>query len=240
MNVSLDRFCKVHTETAPVWNGDGDFVCPQCTIKEVFAVNEDQTGDLDKHDFVGKYFQMDPETDNLLFDGSYLRDGMIVLAGDSSMRAEIRSREMPGEILEQALTHNRWCEVEHVVFSNSDVSFIAIYEDGTKKKRAHLRGLSWYVKIDSIADNEDPPDEEVFAPRYKRLFGKSDDGSVSINKHYPTEEETEPRYKYAKLHQIVKNAMSQQARWDDDLNGGPPLMQTVEDEAVNEIAKLYS
>lgn len=114
--------------------------------------------------FVPRDFVMDPEDDDLLFDGTHLKPGMVVLLEDSSLRgdpAEAINRYNKVRILESA----RWCTVllvnvrpryEHDQYGSVIgpmsplVEFLAEYPDGTKAKRSYDASYAWYVKKFSI------------------------------------------------------------------------------------------
>lgn len=114
--------------------------------------------------FVDKHFVMDPRFDDLLFDGTELREGMIVLIEDSLMRATVPVDEDSWDY-DRALECNRWCTVGRIKItprygrnemgdavgeSSPLVSFIAIYPDGTKRKRQYDASYSWIVKKDTM------------------------------------------------------------------------------------------
>ena len=113
--------------------------------------------------FVDKFYEMDPQFEDLLPDGTYLQDGMVVLVEDSFIRAD-PSNDNKYEI-ERARETNRWATVSHIkvmkrwehddmgrVLGESSplVSFVATYGDGTKKKRSYDASYAWIVKLDSM------------------------------------------------------------------------------------------
>lgn len=115
--------------------------------------------------FVDKYYDMDPQFEDLLPDGTYLQDGMVVLLEDSMLRADPSRAENVHEI-ERAKEANRWATVSHVKVTkrwahneHGDalgetsplVSFVATYGDGTKKKRSYDASYAWIVKLDSMS-----------------------------------------------------------------------------------------
>lgn len=99
--------------------------------------------------FVPKYYEMDPATEDLLFDGRYLQDGMVILMGEPSVRAEILE-QMEDEEIEIAKRFNRWMSISHVTWFGNSVAFLAHFPDGTKKKIVTGVHMPWLVKIDSL------------------------------------------------------------------------------------------
>lgn len=108
-------------------------------------------------EFVSKFYGMDPEVDDLLPDGTYLRNGMVVLVEDPLIRAD---EERAGDRWERPrlLECNRWCEVScltviprHGMGTSSPlVSFVGVYPDGTKRKRQYDASYAWLVRRFSI------------------------------------------------------------------------------------------
>jgi hypothetical protein len=104
-------------------------------------------------EFVEKYYQMDPAEEDLLFDGTELRDGMIVLIEDDRYReggTADRHEKLRGESLKQLNKYNRWAMVEHLRLVGNVVEFIGVFEDGRKAKFSHEAEVAWYVKNHSI------------------------------------------------------------------------------------------
>lgn len=103
---------------------------------------------IDYGQFVEKYYVMDPKLEDLLFDGTELRDGMIVLVGDSSFREEITDG-LRGYKLEIAMERNRYCKISRVgrTFKNDqwNVVFLGEYVDGTKRKVVIAEDMPWIV-----------------------------------------------------------------------------------------------
>lgn len=120
--------------------------------------------DIDIAQLVPQFFVMDPSTEDLLPNGDHLVDGMIVLIEDHMARSNLRRLENGNPITgemdsyegNRALECNRWCTVTNLELHpyRGDmgrlVSFIAVYEDGTKRKRTYNRDYAWFVKLDSI------------------------------------------------------------------------------------------
>jgi len=113
---------------------------------------------IDMTQFVPKYFEMDPKTDDLLRKGSMLEDGMVVLLEMPALRVDIVSEDgqplstyYNPETREQALRYNRWVTVSDLGWADGDMcSFIGVYHDGTKKKIEAPNDFAWYVKKNSL------------------------------------------------------------------------------------------
>lgn len=99
--------------------------------------------------FVDKYYEMDPVTEDLLDNGSLVVDGMKVLIEDPQFRAEITNIMKPEQISKARMT-NRWATVEQSKVRDRILSFVAVYGDGIKRKVVHPVDLAWLAKKDSI------------------------------------------------------------------------------------------
>lgn len=136
-------------------------------------------------EFVPRYYEMDPETEEYLPSGAMLRDGMVVLNADPERRAEIRNKMTEREIY-RARTANRWAKIESYrvpsspldgVLPSSIKRFVATYEDGTKRRFDAETDQAWLVKKDSI------PEEPKLSKKTVTLhaeYGKSDEVSFTI------------------------------------------------------------
>lgn len=115
---------------------------------------------IDLSQFVPKNFEMDPELHDLLPNGRALRNGMVVLIEEEAQRQNLELvKKNPSMGLPQALRWNRWMTVSNVEFPGeseilTDVTFVATYDDGTKKKIAKGVMQAWYVQLDSIPEDE--------------------------------------------------------------------------------------
>lgn len=109
-------------------------------------------GEIDLSQFVDQYYRMDPETEDLFY-GSELMDGMRVLTASFRDRADLRYADKGKGDAELALKRNRWCTVSKYRTDDTEVSFIGIYDDGTKIIHTHSVTHGWLVKLDSIPDN---------------------------------------------------------------------------------------
>lgn len=99
--------------------------------------------------FVDKYYEMDPETEDVLDNGSLVIDGMKVLLEDPAFRQKIHEDMAPYEISAARVT-NRWATVENRKLIGANISFIAVYGDGIKRKVSLAVEHAWIVKKDSI------------------------------------------------------------------------------------------
>lgn len=113
--------------------------------------------------FVPKYYTMDPEREDLLPNGTHLRNGMQVLVESSNFRSSLAYIDTQAGELDRALKYNRWCTVSDVealeVEGTKSVSFIAKYEDGTKRQMVRSVWCAWYVRIDTIPEKDELTDE---------------------------------------------------------------------------------
>lgn len=137
--------------------------------------------------FVPKFYAMDSKTDDLLPYGTQLENGMIVLIDSSKQRVDT-SREMEPWEEERALECNRWATITdlEVINSGCSIRFIAVYEDGSKRKREHAINVSWLVKLHSFPEVER-------ADRYSKIYPVVLSSLVIENKG----ETSESRYKNA-------------------------------------------
>jgi hypothetical protein len=110
-----------------------------------------------------RFYMTDPKTDVLLFDGSKLENGMLVMTAEPQMRGKTPidplqvGKDSLASWLYQAKVYNRWCYVSdlRIVEDLEDnrkrrVAFIGIYEDGVQVKRDHDLGNAWIVKKSSM------------------------------------------------------------------------------------------
>lgn len=121
---------------------------------------------------VPKIYTMDPKTEDMLSNGMRLRTGMKVLLAPSNLRERPEEAEtLKDWQLERLQTNNRWCTVvEPPTFNNRNntISFVGLYEDGTKHKRTYVADYAWLVKKDSLPDPV--AEEEKEAQRYNKVY----------------------------------------------------------------------
>lgn len=94
---------------------------------------------------VGKYYRMDPNEDGILFDGTEVKAGMIVLV--ESQKHRLENEEDP-----DYKTINAWCEVSQPTIRNGVLKFIGTYADGWQTVRAYAVNYAWLVKKDSFPE----------------------------------------------------------------------------------------
>lgn len=105
-------------------------------------------------EIVDKFYTLNRETEILFADGTWLMDGMVVLAGSPDDRY---MSDMPTSARYFLNMANRWCEVSFVQTWFRDdgvtlqfITFIATYADGTQLPRKEAAWKSWIVKRDSL------------------------------------------------------------------------------------------
>lgn len=141
------------------------------------------------NEYTPAHFAMNPETEDLLPDGTYLREGMVVLiegnivSGNPERLAKM-TEDDPGYSYEKARCDesNRWAKVTHLklrsMYDSNDqlVTFIAVYADGTKRKRTYNESYAWFVKLDSIPEEESAPvvNPQETIVEYSILFPEHD------------------------------------------------------------------
>lgn len=112
-------------------------------------------------EFVDKYYEMDPQTEDLLPDATFLRDGMVVLIGTSGSRLGLKDLRTEGD-KEMHRIRNRWARIQHISFRpmvvGQRIEFIATYAGGIKKQVSYDASTAWLVKLDSM------PPSVVFVP----------------------------------------------------------------------------
>jgi len=109
--------------------------------------------------FVPKFYVMNPKTEQVLPNGTMLRNGMSVLIEDSNLRVNVAKEDAETWKVYRALQTNRWCRVDHVrVYVSSEgtqmVDFLGEYDDGTAFKRSYSTNYGWIVKLDSISTDQ--------------------------------------------------------------------------------------
>lgn len=131
---------------------DPEFVVRETPDGVEYSTVGEMTGRTNKHwfkktpsEFVAQYFEMDPATDDLLFGGTLLTNGMEVLIEDDSKRGDILSH---GSNANDATLrkYNRWAVVSEYQRFSTTIAFIGIFEDGSKKKFSENITDAWYVK----------------------------------------------------------------------------------------------
>lgn len=118
--------------------------------------------------YVSKYYEMDPETDDLIANGEQLENGMRVICEDPDPKNDLDTMQSGdrqwwniGITRERANRWNRWMTVSEVIPGDEITEFVGVYDDGTKKKFNVASLVGWYVKKDSLETVRQA--EEAFA-----------------------------------------------------------------------------
>lgn len=106
--------------------------------------------------FVGKFYPFNKDTEEVLARGTHLRNGMVVLIEDEMLRGDLACAYSSAYDMNRILTANRWCTVTEVYINvpSDVVEFVAVYEDGDKRKRMYGASYAWLVKKDSLPKPE--------------------------------------------------------------------------------------
>lgn len=124
-------------------------------------------------------YEMNPDEDDILFDGSKLRNGMVVLVESASLRDyECLCADENCASKVRQRTQARWARVSEVklapsIYSDVFVEFIAIYGDRVKKKRTVPLTLSWIVKKNSLPKEMQESRENLHRSHTVRVFGET-------------------------------------------------------------------
>lgn len=121
---------------------------------------------IDMTQFVPKWFEMDPKTDDLIRSGRFLEDGMVVLLEVPDYRLDLEEsggaveRRTNPAMVAQALKWNRWVTVSDPGYAGDELcAFVGVYADGTKKSIEVPDRLAWYVKKKSMPPTADEIDD---------------------------------------------------------------------------------
>jgi hypothetical protein len=102
--------------------------------------------------FITVDYLLDPATENILFTGDELKEGMVVLI-EGTIHRSYNGEPLPNLTPHQRrdiLTCARWCKIETLAVRGGYARFIGIYADGSKCVRVYPSYESWIVKLDSI------------------------------------------------------------------------------------------
>lgn len=148
-------YCVVHS-CGPLSRDSDTWICPRCDIENANKTSmnaaQGETSVDNQYQLVDTDYMMNPETDDLLFDGCMLKNGMNVLIEAPHMRAAVRSGYTVESEKRLAVERNRWAIVSELRVVGDQVAFIATYADGVKLKRTHSINEAWLVKIDSVPE----------------------------------------------------------------------------------------
>lgn len=111
----------------------------------------------DYHQFVSKFYQMDPDTEDIASSGYDLCDGMIVLIEAMHMREhndEDRVKagyegERDPYSQDRLIKSNRWCLVTRYqqYREHDQIAFVGVYADGTKAAFRYGDSHEWFFKL---------------------------------------------------------------------------------------------
>lgn len=152
--------------------------------------------------FVDQHYLMDPATEDLITKGSKLKNGMRVLIEGSALLRENIDVPLDGYSRQRALENNRWCvvsdlEIQERWDDGNDwgygnfggrrraprkvdplISFVGVYDDGTKIKRSYADSYAWLVKKDSLVDTEIQVGRNEYATAINETRARSEGGSL--------------------------------------------------------------
>lgn len=149
----------------------------------------------------GKFYTMDPETEDLIR-GDALQNGMVVMIEGNVVREDPESGRDSKYARARLMENNRWCEVTDLRFRGYDspdssrlTTFIGVYADGTKASRSFSTSYAWFVKKDSLpkppetdlVDVEESADTPVDAETTMENYGETGSG-VDEDEDSDTEE----------------------------------------------------
>lgn len=103
---------------------------------------------LEPNGMVDKWYEMDPEVEELIYDGTELVEGMVILIESPEMRVDVRE-VLTDEQLFRARRTNRWMMISRIMLSpdRTHVTFLAEFEDGVKSKLDFEVRESWLCKF---------------------------------------------------------------------------------------------
>lgn len=115
--------------------------------------SDENIATFEPSEFTPKYYSINPKTEELLYTGHEVKPGMKIMMGDTSTRRHI-SDALDGGNIDGALLYNRWFEVLKVstrwVPAGEYLDVLALFSDGTQRKISVESFLPWFVKKDSI------------------------------------------------------------------------------------------
>lgn len=116
--------------------------------------------DRRRYELVDKFYEMNPLLEDLI-KGHLLQNGMRILISDPRFRSDLAYPESfytNEAFREAALRWNRWMtvtELDTEYLEAGLVSFIGLYDDGTKKDFILATLHGWFVKMVSGVTDED-------------------------------------------------------------------------------------
>lgn len=128
---------------------------------------------------VDKFYKMDPDTEDILLDGTELQNEMCVLIESPIKRNDtsLIARTLLGQYWLNI--NNRWCTVTKLKldYTTSSISFVAVYADGLKAKRQYDMSYAWIVKK---GFETRPFQNEVKPFRYSETIDPNSKNTITI------------------------------------------------------------
>lgn len=116
-----------------------------------FEIKIEGRSTVDLSQFTPKYYEMDPETEDIIPDGEGLENGMVVLLENENLRVDLSTADRSEQKYYMARERNRWCKISDLRISGDMVRFTATYVDDTKRHRSYSLTEPWLVALDSIS-----------------------------------------------------------------------------------------
>lgn len=137
---------------------------------EDYQALDRKSASFDSH-LVDKFYEGNPETEELVPDATHLANGMVVLTGESSYRVDLK-KSLEDRDGYRARMSNRWCRISHLKVSKArqTVSFIGTYADRTQRKFDTTLDGSWFVKKNSMVRIDRPEKIEKSEPLMEILL----------------------------------------------------------------------
>jgi len=103
-------------------------------------------------DFVHKSYINDPVTEDFLYDGTFLENGMVILIEDPRYRADLILAAKYEDDYILAQERNRWIKVSRLEkdYKNNYLHFQGDFMDGSSRKLRFPMRYAWFVKKDSM------------------------------------------------------------------------------------------
>lgn len=152
-----------------------------------------------QYGFVDKFYEMNPLSEDLI-KGHQLEDGMRVLIADPRFRPDLAYPiyfYTNMAFREGALRWNRWMTVTEFdgdLAESGLVSFIGLYDDGTKKDFILSSLHGWFVKINGVSDEmleaalvklRDTDPEDLTTENVHNVPKDVEDFTLGIQQHDP-------------------------------------------------------
>lgn len=95
-------------------------------------------------------YEFDPAQDNIIFDGTCLAEGMVVMLEDPEVRFMMHVAR--GQFSEHRHVYHSWCTVTRMIVlpDENEVHFIGVFTDGFQKKFMIPLQHAWLARSYSI------------------------------------------------------------------------------------------